>query len=244
MPRRLAPVLAALIAMAVAAPPSAAESPSASVKLVDCSLAKASATFYARMRPAGDGVRMAVRLRLLERHLDRYVSVEAPGLSTVHRSKPGVGAFGFRQTVRGLRPGGLYRMQASFRWYTAEGELVAHARRRSAPCRQFDATPNLTSTLTGAERTSVPGVLRYLVRVSNTGVAAVEDADLDVSVDGSVVDTVAVGPLAPGEHRMVAITGPECTSQVESLADSAGVIAESSEADNRHRLACADLPRS
>jgi hypothetical protein len=245
MPRPLAivPVLVAA-ALAAAAPGAAAQSPLASVKLVDCSPDKASATFYARMRPTDDGTRMFVRLRLLERHGEGYQSLDAPGLSRWHRSKAGVGAFGFRQTVRGLRPGALYRMQATFRWENAYGQTVERIRMRSGACRQFDATPNLASALAGAEATTVPGVLRYLVRVSNSGAAAAENVELALAVDGSVVDTVTVPSLAAGQERVVAITGPECASKVESVADPDGVIVESSEADNRHELACAGLPRS
>jgi hypothetical protein len=245
MPRQTALAIAVLAATTATAAPAAAQQVlPASIRLTDCSPDKASATFYARMRPVEEGTRMSVRLTLLERRSDAYETVEAGALSRWHRAKPGVGAFGFKQTVRGLRPGGLYRMQATFRWHTPEGETVERTRRRSAPCRQYDGTPDLAGTLVGAERTGMSGVLRYLVRVSNSGAAPAKEFELGLAVDGSVVNTVELAALAPGEERLVAIAGPECTTDVESLADPDGVIVESSETDNRHRVACADLPRS
>jgi CARDB len=245
MARRPALPLLALAAVVAAAPvPAAARLPAvlpASVRLVDCSPEDSSAAFYGRMRPVEGSARMWMRFTLLEKHLDRYEPLEAPGLSRWHRSKPGVGAFGYRQTVRGLQPGGLYRGRVSFRWYSAAGELIERTRRTSAACRQFDAVPNLTSTIVGAEPTKVPGVLRYVLLVSNLGVAPAAAVDVRFSVDGSVVDTVTVASLAVGERREVALRGPQCVSSVASLADPDGVIVESAEDDNGDTVACADL---
>jgi len=184
-----------------------------------------------------------MRFTLLEKQLGRYERIGAPGLSRWHRSRPGVSAFGYRQAVRGLQQGGLYRMRVRFRWYSGDGELIERARRLSAACRQFDALPDLASTLVRAERTKTAGVLRYLMRVSNSGVAPAADVGLRLSVDGSVVDTATIASLAPGEQREVALRGPECTSSVESMVDPEGVIVEASEADNKHELRCAELPR-
>jgi subtilase family serine protease len=153
-----------------------------------------------------------------------------------------VSAFGYRQTVRGLQPGGVYRARVSFRWYSAGGELVERTRRTSGACRQFEGVPNLTSAVAGAEATKVPGVVRYLIRVANAGVAPAAEVEVRLAVDGSVVDTATVSYLAPGERRDVAFTGPQCTLSVESLVDPDGVIVESSEDDNAHKLACSQLP--
>ena len=145
---------------------------------------------------------------------------------------------GFRQTVRGLQAGGLYRAQVSFRWYSADGELIERTRRTSGACRQFDAVPNLTTVLLRAESTTVPGVVRYMMRVANTGAAPAVDVDARLSVDGGVVDTVTIASLEPGASRDVAVLGPECTSSVSSTADPDGVIVESSEDDNAHTVTC------
>jgi hypothetical protein len=210
----------------------------ASVKLADCSAEESSAEFYARMRPVTGADRMAMRFTLLERHAEGYEALHAPGLSRWHRSKPGVGAFGYRQTVRGLQPGGVYRARVSFRWYSASGELIERTRRTSRACRQFDEVPNLTSAVVGSEPSTVPGVVRYTMRIANTGIAPAEDVAARLSVDGGAVDTVTIASLEPGASRDVAVVGPACTSSVSSMADPDGVIVESSEDDNSHTVDC------
>ena len=237
----------AIALVLLGAAPAAALAPAsprpASVKLTDCSREASSAAFYARMRGIEGSERMWMRFTLLEKQLGRYRRVVAPGLSRWRRSRPGVSAFGYRQEVRGLKRGGLYRMRVRFRWYSGDGELVERTRRLSAACRQFDALPDLASSVVRAERTKAAGVLRYLMRVSNSGVAPAAQVALRLSVDGSAVDTVTVASLAPGEQREVALRGPDCTSSVESMVDPEGVIVEASEADNKHELRCAELPR-
>jgi CARDB len=212
-----------------------------SVRLADCSFEDSSAAFYGRMRQIEGSERMWMRFTVLEKRIDGYEALRVPGLSRWHRSKPGVGAFGYRQTVRGLQPGSVYRGQVNFRWYSAEGEVIGRARRTSSACRQFDATPNLTTELVGADSTKVPGVLRYVLSVSNSGAAPAADVQVRLSVDASVVDTVTIASLAPGDSRELAVRGPECTGTVASLADPDGVIVESSEADNGDATACAEL---
>jgi CARDB len=242
MARRFVIPLVLLTAVLAAAPAPATAPLPATARLVDCSVEDSSATFYGRMRPVAGSERMWMRFTVLERQVGGYEPLRARGLSRWRRSNPGVSAFGYRQTVRGLQPGGVYRAQVSFRWYSAEGELVERTRRTSPACRQFDALPNLTSSLTGAEPTKVPGVLRYLLRVANIGIADAEEAEVRLVVDGSVVDTTTVPVLAAGERRDVVFTGPRCTLSAESVVDPDGVIVESSEEDNAHEVACADLP--
>ena len=245
MARKLAaPLLSVAAVLAVAVGPAPAEVSAAlpaTTKLVDCSPDDSSATFYGRMRPVDDSTKMAMRFTLLEKRDERYEALKARALSRWHRSKPGVGAFGFRQTVRGLQPGGVYRVRVSFRWYAADGTVLERARRLSPACRQFDEVPNLTSRVLGAEGTKVAGVLRYVLLVSNEGAADAADVDVRFSVDGSVVNTVKLTSLAAGERREVAVRGPQCGSSVESFADPNGVIVESSEDDNGETVACADL---
>jgi len=242
MLRRLAIPLTALAALA-AVPPAHGAAVPASVKVAACSPDDGSAAFYGRMRSVEGSARMWMRFRLFERQFERFAGLKVLGLSRWHRSKPGVGAFGYRQEVRGLRAGGEYRVQVSYRWYSEDGELIEQSKRRSAVCRQYEELPNLATKVVRAERTKVPGVLRYLIEVSNTGIAPATGAQLRLSVDGSVVDTTTVAQLAPGERREVGFRGPACTSSVESAADPDGVIAETSEQDNDQRLACADLPQ-
>lgn len=238
-----------LLAAALAASSSAASAelitiaaPPAWVKLVDCSREARSASFYARMKRIEGSEQMRMRFTLLEKHAGRFQAVKARGLGRWHRSRPGVGAFGYRQTVRGLKQGASYRMRVGYRWYDAGGEPIAQARRLSAVCRQFRRLPNLTARLTGAQTTKVSGVLRYGVRVANTGAATASHVDVSLAVDGAVVNTADVTSLRPRESRLLGIRGPECSASVSVAADPDGVLAESSEADNGQTLRCADLP--
>jgi CARDB len=210
----------------------------ASVKVADCSADESSAAFYARMRTVPDADRMWLRFTIEEKHGGAWEPLRARGLSSWHKSKPGVAAFGYRQTVRGLQPGGAYRAKVSFRWYSATGELLERTRKRSRACRQFDEVPNLTSTVVDWAPTKVPGVVRYVMRVANTGAAAAVDFDARLSVDDGVVDTVTIASLEPGASRDVAVLGPECTSSVSSIADPDGVIVESFEDDNADTENC------
>ena len=212
--------------------------PPATVKLADCSVEDSSAAFYARMRTIPETDRMWMRFTVQERHNGAYEPLHVRGLSRWHKSNPGVSAFGYRQTLRGLQPGGAYRARVSFRWYSATGELIERTRRTSRVCRQFDDVPNLTSAVAGYGPTKVPGVVRYLMRIANTGVAPAVDAEARLSVDGGVVDTVTIPSLDPGASRDVTVLGPACTTSVSSIADPDGVIVESSEDDNEHTVDC------
>jgi CARDB len=236
----LAVPLMILAASLPGAPPSAevAGSAPASVKVADCSVQESSAAFYARMRTVPDADRMWLRFTIEEKHGGSYEPLRARGLSSWHKSNPGVAAFGYRQTVRGLQPGGAYRAKVSFRWYSAAGVLLERTRRTSRACRQFDQVPNLTSRVVGWGPTKVPGVVRYLMRVTNTGSAPAVDVDARLSVDGGVVDTVTIASLEPGAGRDLAVMGPECTHSVSSIADPDGVIVESAEDDNSHTANC------
>jgi CARDB len=206
----------------------------ASVKLADCSVEERSAVFYGRMKAVEGTERMSMRFTLL----DGDEALRVPALARWHRSKPGVGTFGYRQVVRGLRHGRVYRARVTFRWHSATGEIIARTRRTSRACRQFEELPNLTSAVTGIEPTKVPGVFRYMMRVSNTGAALAEDLEAQLSVDGGVVDTVTVASLEPGQGRDLTIMGPACTTSVSSMVDPDDAIVESSEDDNAHTLGC------
>jgi len=183
-----------------------------------------------------------MRFTLLEKRAAGFEALSAPGLGRWHKSKPGVGAFGYRQTVRGLQQGASYRMQVNYRWYSAEGELLARARRRSVACRQFERLPNLTASVVEAKETNVEDVLRYGVTVANTGEAAASDVAVRMAVDDDVLDTVTLGFLRPGESRLLGFRGPRCTASVSVAVDPDGILVESSEEDNVQQLSCADVP--
>jgi CARDB len=230
-------------ALGAAVSAAAAERSPASVSLVGCSVEEHSAAFLARMKLVEGADRMALRFTLLERtgvEGDRPVKV--PGLRRWHWSKPGVLALRYRQGVRNLEENATYRARVDFRWYSASGDEIARAQRRSAGCRQFLTLPNLTTRITQVQPTKVAGVVRYEALVTNTGQAAVASVPLRLSVDGDVIDTVSF-PLGPGEAKSVVIRGPQCDRLARVEADPEKTIAETSEADNAHELSCANLGR-
>jgi hypothetical protein len=242
MLRRLliAPVLAA--AVVGGATTASAGDITASVKLKECSIEGASALFVARAQQVTGSDHIWLRFKLLEKGTGGFHPLKAPGLGRWRKSKPGVGGFAYRQAVRGLESGSLYRAEVEFRWYDAGGALIQGARRRSAVCRQYDVLPNLTATPVGEKSLRQQGVVRYRVLVTNEGIAAATGVPVRLTVDGDVVDTVTVPSLAPAERHLLTIQGPACTHSVKAEADPDGVIVESSEADNAHQVSCANLP--
>jgi hypothetical protein len=217
---------------------------SAAVRLTWCATDTHSAGFQGRMRWMHGTERMSMRFRLFERNAAGVHQVKASGLGRWRKSNPGVGTFAYRQAVRGLRGGSAYRMVVDFRWYAVGGALLESAQRRSAFCRQPEQLPNLAVRVTGASSTRTPGVVRYHVRLANSGVAVAAGIPVRLSVDGGVIDTVTVPSLLPGERRWLSIRGPDCTSSVEAAVDPNGLISESTRADDVSRVACADLPHT
>jgi CARDB protein len=214
------------------------------VRVLSCSPASGSAVFYGRMHSQGAGQRMSMRFALLERRgSGPFQPVRAPRLDRWRRSRPGVAMFGYRQRVRGLSEDGVYRARVDFRWHDRDGELVRRARRRSRTCSQAGPLPNLRVQITRVRVTTVRGVFRYLVRVTNAGAAEAEEVDVRLDVDGSAVDTETVPHLQAGESTVVDFRGPGCGSSVKSTADPDATVRESSESDNSHSLSCSELPR-
>jgi CARDB len=244
MPRRLLiALLLATAALAAATTPAVGEPKlPATVKVRDCSLESASALFVARMRQIDDSQQMWVRIRLLEKSATGFHPLKAPGLGRWRKSKPAVGTFAYKQVVRGLEAGSLYRAAVDFRWYDADGTLIATAKRRSAPCRQYDVLPNLLAAPIAVKALRQAGVVRYRVLVANEGIAPATGVPLRLSVDGDVVDTVTVPALQSAERRVIPIQGPACHRTVKVEVDPDGVIVESSEGDNVREVACSDLP--
>jgi hypothetical protein len=233
--------------LAVAALPAAAgaASPTASVKLVKCSIEEHEAAFYARMQQVPGASRMALRFTLLEESGgDSSTRLKVPGLRRWRSSKPGVKAFAYRQGFRNLPANATHRVRVDYRWYAQDGTEIARATRRSARCRQFVELPNLVARLVAIAPTNVQGVVRYQALVTNTGKAGATSVPVRLTVDGTVVDTVTVASLGPGEQRSLVIRGPECNRLAKLEADPEKAIAESSDADNVHELTCAALRKT
>ena len=241
--RRAFPITIALVAavLTTAAPAPAVVAP-ASVRLVDCSFERHEAAFHARMRLVEGAGQMAMRFTLLEQTGAPRPEANSPAvLRRWHRSTPGVRRFGYRQGFRNLPENATHRVRVDFRWYSADGEIIQRARRRSARCRQFVVLPNLTIRLLGVAATTSPGVVRYRVAVRNTGKGEAASVPVRLMVDGDVVDTVTLTTVAPGEERSLSIRGPQCRRFAKLEVDPAKAIAEGSDDDNVSELICASL---
>jgi hypothetical protein len=170
--------------------------------------------------------------------------VNLPRLRRWRSSRPGVKTFAYRQGFRNLPENASHRVRVDYRWYAPDGAEVARASRRSARCRQFVELPNLFAQITGELPTNVNGVVRYQALVGNSGKAAATAVPIRLTVDGTVVDTVTLASLAPGEQRVIVIRGPDCRRLARLEADPEKAITESSEADNAHELNCAALRKT
>jgi CARDB len=244
MLRRLltAAIVTAAAAAAVATPAVGEGRPVATVKVAACSIDTHSALFVARMHQVGESQRMWLRFKLFEKGDSGFHVLKAPGLGRWRKSKPGVGTFAYKQAVKGLEAGSLYRAQVDYRWFDAAGNLLQSARRHSAPCRQFDVLPNLAAAPVASKALRQSGVVRYRVLVTNEGIATATGVPVRLTVDGDVVDTVTVDELDPAERVVIGIQGPKCTNWVKAEADPDGVIVESSEGDNAEEVSCSALP--
>jgi hypothetical protein len=185
---------------------------------------------------------MAMRFTLLEETaVERAKAVKEPSLRRWQRSRPGVGAFGYRQGFRNLPENAAHRVRVDFRWYSASGEELLRARRLSTLCRQFLEPPNLVVELTRIVATALPAITRYQAIVSNMGEGRATGIPVRLTVDGDVVDTVTVASLEPGERRSIAIRGPQCDRSARLEVDPDRAIAERSDDDNVYELTCAPL---
>jgi CARDB len=238
---RRALLAAALATAALPAAAGAAPLP-ATVKVTACSVETHEAAFSARMQQVPGASRMALRFKLLEQTGPNAIRrVKIPGLRRWRYSKPGVRAFKYRQGFRNLPENASHRVVVDFRWLAADGTVLEHTKRRSARCRQFVRLPNLLAKIQEIDPTTAPGVVRYHALVSNTGRASASSIPVRLTVDGTVVDTVTIASLAPGEERSIVIRGPECHGTVRLEVDPEQSIAEGSDLDNAHELSCAAL---
>ena len=245
MLKRLAlPLVAGLVACVSPAPALAGrQGGTATVKVTRCSRALGEAVFRGKMREVAGGDRMWMRFSLLERTgPNGFQPLQAPGLGKWRKSRHRVGAFAYKQAVRNLSQGGVYRVRVDYRWYSADGDIIAHARRKSSTCPHMWALPNLRVHFAGVRETSDPDADRYWLRVTNTGRGPAKNAVVRLSVDGNVAATTTTS-LAAGGSQLIRLRGPTCQTWVEAAVDPDGLIAETSEQDNTRELACADLTR-
>ena len=121
---------------------------------------------------------MALRFTLLEETSGKGAErVKVPRLRRWRSSRPGVKAFGYRQGFRNLPENASHRVRVDYRWYAPDGTEVAA---RQAPLARAVASSSSCRTCSrGSPRsspTNVPGVVRYLALVGNTGKAVADRA--------------------------------------------------------------------
>jgi hypothetical protein len=235
-------VLAAAVALLASSAAVARAAPHTVLKVRACQVGNTAkerqATFYGRMRSVPHARRMMMRFTLIDRSDGAATVVPAPQLAPWRRSRPGVKAFGYAQTVAGLQTGGAYAAAVEYRWLGAHGKTIKTTRRTSAECRQDGALPNLTITRVAARRGDAAGTLLYSVDVVNTGPAVAHGVVVDLFVDDAGADAATVDTIVPGQVITVRVAGPPCRARLRAVADRKDRIHETTEDDNVLRSRC------
>jgi CARDB len=198
------------------------------------------ATFRAGMRQTAGSARLSMRFYLQESVVGgRYHSISAPGLGVWRKSRPGVGAFAYRQKVKALAEGSSYRVSVSYRWQDGKGTVVKTARRRSPACRQTGPLPNLRIQRIGGKPVDgAPARTRFAVTVINSGLAPSPASAVELMVDSAVAGRAMVPKLVPGQISRVFVEGADCVGGVSAEVDPDELVRESNELDNDRKAAC------
>src|SRR4051794_15312244 len=118
MPFRSIAALVAAAALFLVPATVAQAAPRTLVKVRSCQVGDSAkqrqATFYGRMRAVPGTSRMLMRFTLVDRSSTGQSLVAVPQLAQWRRSRPGVKAFGYSQTVTGLKVGGSYAAMVEF----------------------------------------------------------------------------------------------------------------------------------
>jgi hypothetical protein len=232
--------LAILLAALAVGPVSAAQAaePHAGVRVLTCETAKDGkpglVLYSAHMHAVPGTARMSLRIRLFEKYGDgEFERLSAKGLGVWRNSRMGATAFRYKQRVRGLHQGAVYRAVVSYRWLGADGQPFLKARRRSQVCSQGDALPNLRVASIETQPGEVEDTAVYKAKIVNHGDAAAQNVSVLLRVDGEVVDeSEVIDTLGPGEEQTVTFNGPVCRDKMRVVVDPNEQIAESRELDN------------
>ena len=240
---RLVTLLAAALAAGPVTPAHAADVP-VGVRVLTCEAWEAGqpgqVLYKAHMHAVSGTARMALRIRLFEKYGDgTFKRVSAPGLGIWRKSRVGATAFRYKQRVRGLHQGAVYRAVVHYRWFGSDGAAFLKARRRSQICSQEDARPNLQVASVETEPGDVENTADYSATIVNRGDAIAQNIGVLLRVDGEVVDeSEVIESLLPGEETTVTFHGPVCQEKMRVVVDPKDLIAESREQDNVHGLSC------
>ena len=235
-------VLILTVAALGALAPAAGAALPADVRVLSCSPWQPSqggaVSYEARMRAVPKTARMALRFRLYEKAGDgEFHRVATNEVWRV--SRPGATAFVWEHRVRGLRQGAIYRAVVKYRWTNAAGEVIATARRRSAPCSQDGGLPNLRVASIDVRPGEGEDTAVYRATIVNRGGTAARRVGVLLRVDGEIVDEVVViETLQPGESRTVTFNGPVCRERMRVVVDPKDLIAETREQDNTRAPSC------
>lgn len=253
MARRALPI--ALLALALCAPPAAAQSsppsgaqssPPAKAVLAACARGLAeeqrSAVFEGRMGALAGASRMQMRfaLQVLAPRQSRWAGVPAPGFGVWTTSVAGVARYVYVKRVERLAAPASYRVVVRFRWLDAGGAIVARARVVSRACRQPDPRPDLVVLGVTVSETADPARRSYLVRVRNTGRGAAPPSAVTLTAGGMALAPGEAPALAPGRSALVAFEGPACEpgSELVATADAGDDVDERAEDGNVLSVPC------
>jgi archaellum component FlaF (FlaF/FlaG flagellin family) len=239
---RLVILLAAALAAGPVPAAQAADVP-AGVRVLTCEAWKGGqpgqVLYSAHMRSVPGTARMALRIRLLEKYGDGdFQRVSAEGLDIWRKSRAGASVFRYKQRVRGLHRGAVYRAVVHYRWLGSDGTAFLKARRRAQICDQGDALPNLQVSSISTKPGEVENTAVYQATIVNRGDAIAQNIGTLLRVDGEVVDESVIDALQPGEAKTVTFNGPVCQEKMRVVVDPKALIAESREQDNVHGLSC------
>src|SRR5436190_11932040 len=203
-----------------AVPPRSARSGSVTDCQRDTGDGDGAATFEARMRALPRTARMQLRFTLQARTPDRprYASIAAPNFGAWVSAAPGTARYVYTKRVENLLAPASYRVKLRFRWLDATGKVIARDQAYSRPCRQPDPRADLSVRSLGVQTLANPARDRYVVYVRNTGRSTADPSSLEFTVAGTLLGSVPVASLAPGEGTLVSIDGPACAQGDELVA--------------------------
>jgi hypothetical protein len=219
--------------VAVAQTPAPPDPPPLSATLETCTTsalpAQRVASFVGSMPARAGATRMRMRFELqrrrpVERHWRTVRGVQ--GFDVWETSMPGRAGFVFHKRVDGLQVPASYRARVRFRWYDADGALLAQERRRTPACVQPDLRPDLVVSSVRAVLDGRPALAIYTVGVRNDGRSAA--GPFAVRVAGVAAE---VAGLEPGQQTDVSIVAAACApgSQLGTIVDADRRVDESDE---------------
>ncbi|HEV7751583.1 MAG TPA: CARDB domain-containing protein [Baekduia sp.] len=199
------------------------------------------AAFTGSMPAIAGTRRMQMRFVLQQRvdDTDSYKRLDVPGWGGWEKADPGRPGFVFTRRVDALVAPASYRAQITFRWYDRKGHALRTTTRTSTTCLQPDPRPEL---VLGGLDIAPKGTDQafYTVSVSNDGRSAAGPFTVTLTVDGTVLPPLMLGPLEAGARGQSTIAGARCSvgSMVTVTVDAGGTVDESDEADDVVQRPC------